>query len=82
MTVSKISLKVTGPNVTKFLVQPPGAAEMKIYTNRQGHMTNMATMPIYGKKLLKNLLSQNQLTNGLETWYVASGTQVLPQLRK
>ena len=22
---------------------------MKIYTNELGHMTNMATMPIYGK---------------------------------
>ena len=24
---------------------------MKIYTNESGHMTNMATMPIYGKNL-------------------------------
>ena len=23
---------------------------MKIYTNELGHMTNMAAMPIYGKK--------------------------------
>ena len=44
--------------------------ETKIYSNRQGHMTNMATTPVYGK----NLLLQNQLTNGLETWYVALGT--------
>ena len=43
---------------------------MKIYTNELGHMTNMATMPIYGKKL-KKLLLQNQLTDDLETWYVA-----------
>ena len=28
---------------------------MKIYTNELGHITNMATMPIYGKNL-KNLL--------------------------
>ena len=28
---------------------------MKIYTNELGHMTNMAAMPIYGKKQ-KNLL--------------------------
>ena len=28
---------------------------MKIYTNELGHMTNMAAMPIYDKKL-KNLL--------------------------
>ena len=32
---------------------------MKIYTNELGHMTNMATMPIYGKTL-KNLLLQKQ----------------------
>ena len=32
---------------------------MKIYTNEVGHMTNMATIPIYGKNL-KNLLLQNQ----------------------
>ena len=28
--------------------------EMKIYTNELGHMTNMATMPIYGKNLKKS----------------------------
>ena len=27
---------------------------MKIYTNELGHMTNMATMPIYSKKLKKS----------------------------
>ena len=34
-------------------------------------MTNMADMPIYGKNLKKNLLLQNQLTDDVETWYVA-----------
>ena len=33
-------------------------------------MTKVAAMPIYGKNL-KNLLLQNQFTDGLETWYVA-----------
>ena len=28
---------------------------MKIYTNELGHMTNMAIMPIYSKKLKKSL---------------------------
>ena len=51
MTVSNISSKATGPNVTKFPVEPPGAQGMKICTDRQGYMTNMATMPIYGKNL-------------------------------
>ena len=32
---------------------------MKIYTNELGHMSNMAAMPIYGKKF-KNHLFQNQ----------------------
>ena len=27
---------------------------MKIYTNELGHMTNMATMPVYGKNLKKS----------------------------
>ena len=40
-------------------------------------MTKMATMPIYGKTL-KNLLLRNQKANDLETWYAASGAQVLP----
>ena len=32
-------------------------------------MTKVAAMPIYGKNLL-----QNQLTDGLGTWYVVLGT--------
>ena len=56
---------------------------MKIYTNEFGHITNMAAMPIYGKKkTLKNLLLQNQLTDDLETWYVALSMRVLPRLYK
>ena len=27
---------------------------MKFYTNELGHLTNMAAMPIYGKKLEKS----------------------------
>ena len=49
---------------------------MKIYINALGHMTKMAAMPLYGKKTLKTFFSR---TNGLMTWYVASGTQVLPR---
>ena len=33
-------------------------------------------------KTLKNLLLQNQLTDDLETWYVALCMQVLPRLFK
>ena len=50
---------------------------MKICTNELDHMTKMAA--IYDKTF-KNLLLQNQWTDGLETWYVALGTQVLPTL--
>ena len=41
-----------------------GRMGLRFYTNKLGHATKMATMPIYGK----NLLLQSQLTNGLETW--------------
>ena len=47
----QLLLYPTVPNVTKFLLKPPWAEGIKIYTNPQGHMTNMATMPIYGKNL-------------------------------
>ena len=55
---------------------------MIIYINELGHMTNMAAMPIYSKKTLKNLLLQNQYTDDLETWYMALSMQVLPRLLK
>ena len=34
---------------------------MKINTNELGHMTNMAAMPIYGKKTLKKSFSQEPI---------------------
>ena len=40
-------------------------------------MTNIANTPVYDKKTLRNLLLQNQFADGIETWYVASGAQVL-----
>ena len=36
---------------TKAHMKATGRMEMKIYTNESGHITNMATMPIYGKNL-------------------------------
>ena len=50
-------------------------------SNGPGHMTKMATMPRCGKNLKKNLL-QNQKADDLESWYVASGARVLPNLFK
>ena len=46
---------------------------MKVSANGPGHMTKMATMPIYGKNL-RNLLLWNQKADDLESWYAASGT--------
>ena len=39
-----------------------------------GHMNNMATTSIYGKKPFKNLLLRNRLADFHETWNVASDT--------
>ena len=37
------------PIELKFHMKTPYDGLAKIYTNRTGHMTKMATMPIYGK---------------------------------
>ena len=58
---------------------------MKIYTNELGHMTNMATMPIYGKNFKKSSSPEpgsGSKTDDLETLYVALSMQVLPRLFK
>ena len=52
---------------------------MKIYSNELGHMTNTATMPIYGKNLKK---SSSPEPNDLETWYVALSMQVVKKSEK
>ena len=44
-------------------------------------MTEMATMPIYGKNL-KYLLLWNQKAIGFGTWYVALGMWALPGSHK
>ena len=48
------SSETTGPISTKFHIQPPGPLGKKNCSNGLGHMTNMATMPIYGKNLQKS----------------------------
>ena len=53
----------------------------KFCSNGPGHMTKMAAMSIYGKTL-KNLLFPEPKGDDLETWYAASGAQVLPSLFK
>ena len=51
MTIANIFSKATGPVVTKFHVEPPGAEGMKICPNCSGHMTIMAAIPVHGKNL-------------------------------
>ena len=51
---------------------------MKIRTNEFGHMIKWPPR-LNLVKILTNLPIQKQLTNDLETWYEASGTQVLPK---
>ena len=57
-----------------------GRIGIKIYTNELGHLTNMATMPIYGKNLKKSSSSEP-----IDPWpgdFVALSMQVLPKLFK
>ena len=74
-------LETAWPIEAKFYVEPPWEGGTKIWSNGLGHMTKMATMPIYGKNL-KNHLLWNQKADDLESWYAALGTQVLPCLFK
>ena len=72
-TISNVfSSETAWPIKAKFYVEPPWEGGTKVYVNGPGHMTKMAGMP------LKYLLLQNQKSYDLETWHVASGTQVLP----
>ena len=47
------SSETTGPIKLKFHVDTPRDAGTKVCSNRPGHMTKMATTPIYGKNPLK-----------------------------
>ena len=66
------SKKTTGPFLTKFCILAFRYKEMKIHEHDAGHMTKMATMPIYGKNLSK--ISRNLWTDFHKTRYVASRT--------
>ena len=43
-----VSSETTGPFELKFHMETPYDRLAKIYTNCTGHMTKMATIPIYG----------------------------------
>ena len=47
-------LKATGPIVTSIYKERPWAEVRKVCSNRLGHMTKMAGMPIHCKNLYKS----------------------------
>ena len=49
-----------GPIELKFHVKTPYDKSAKIYAKYVGHMTKMATTPIYGKNLLKIFFSRTR----------------------
>ena len=61
----------------KFHMEPPWDVGIKKCGNIPCHMTKMTSRPIYGKNLQKSP-SLEPRADDLETWYTASGTQVLP----
>ena len=76
------SSETIGPIEAKFHMEPPWGGRTKVSSNGPGHLTKMATMPIYVKKTFKNFLPWNQKTDDLETWYAALGARVLLSLFK
>ena len=50
MYVCMFSSETTGPIESKFHMEPPWGGETKVCSNGPGHMTKMATIPIFGKK--------------------------------
>ena len=70
-------LKPLGQSNAKFYVEPSREGVTKCHINVPGHLIKMADIPIYDKKTFKNLLLQNEKSYDLETWHVASVSQVL-----
>ena len=60
-----VSSEATRPIELKFHMKAPYDRLAKIYTNCTGHMTKMATMPIYGKNPLNILFSRTKKANAL-----------------
>ena len=57
-------------------MQQSRKGEKEVYIFGSGHMTKMATVPVYGKTF-KNLSIYTHWADYLETYYVASWTLVL-----
>ena len=49
-------LKPPWPIIAKFYVEPCWEGGTKVYINGPGHMTKMATTPIYGKNLKRSMI--------------------------
>ena len=62
--------ETTKPTELKCHMETPKNGRMKVCPNGPGHMTNMATTPIYGKTPLKSSL-ENQNADDHGAWYVA-----------
>ena len=75
--ISKATWLIKG----KVHMEPPWEVREKIYINGPGHITKMATLPIYGKNLQIFLL-QNQMPYDHDTWHGVFCTQVLQSLYK
>ena len=65
--ISNIFSGTTGPIRVRFYIEHLYLMGTKVYVIGPGHMTKMASLPIYGKKLFKNL-PQNWKSDDLETW--------------
>ena len=58
-TISNIfSTETAWPFKVKFHVVPPWEGGKKLYINGPGHMTKMATVPVYGKNLKKSSITE------------------------
>ena len=63
--------ETTRPIEIKIHMTTPYDWLAKICTNCYGHMTKMATKPIYGKNYLNIFFSGTKIANGLGTYFVA-----------
>ena len=66
----------------KFHMESPWDVGIENLLKCSGSHDQVASRSIHGKKTSKNLRIQNQEVDDLETWYTASGTQVLPNMFK
>ena len=72
------SLETARPIEAKFQVQPPWDGGTKVCSNSPGHMTMISWPPCpYMVKTFKIFFSGTKTNDDIETWYVASGAQVL-----